>query len=263
MTVQTLAGRCIVVTRPEAQSDSLCREIVARGGEAIKFPVLGIAPASDRSELLWAIEHLDRFDIAFFVSPNAVQHALDAILERRRWADSVAVACVGGGSAQALHARGFPEVIAPLSGFDSEAVLQLPAFSADAIAGRKVLIFRGDGGRDLLGESLRARGAEVEYVTCYRRFQPVLDPAPMLARARDGRLDAITLTSSEGVGNFVRMVGEGGVEALAKVPLFVPHARIAAFARDEGFMDVTETAPGNFGLLKGLEARFPSVRGVG
>lgn len=253
---ETLAGRCIVVTRPEAQAEPLCREIVERGGTVIRFPVLGIAPVVDASELEWAIAHLDCFDLAFFVSPNAVQHALDAILAQREWPDTVLVACVGGGSAQALHERGFAQVIAPLSGFDSEAVLRLSAFSADAVAGRKVLIFRGEGGRDLLGESLRARGAEVSYITCYRRFQPELDPTVLISRARAGRLDAITLTSSEGVSNFVRMLGAKGVESLLTVPVFVPHARIAAFARAEGFVDVIETEPGNLGLVKGLEARF-------
>ncbi len=69
-----------------------------------------------------------------------------------------------------MQGWGFAEVIAPQDGFDSEAVIALPEFAADAVRGRKVLIFRGDGGRELLADTLRERGASVEYVTCYRRY---------------------------------------------------------------------------------------------
>lgn len=253
---QSFEGRRIVVTRPAEQADSLCRAIEARGGVPILFPVLAIAPVVDDHELMQAITRLDEYDLAFFVSPNAVCHALDRILAHRAWPATLAVATVGAGSAKALHERGFDHVIVPENGFDSEAVLALPAFGADRIAGRRVLILRGDGGRELLGDSLIARGASVDRVTCYRRFRPDADAAPLLGLARQGRLDAITLTSSEGVRNFVTMLGAGGVEVLRHVPVFAPHPRIASFACEDGFVDVVVTAPGDTGLLAALEARF-------
>lgn len=253
---QSFEGRRIVVTRPAEQADSLCRAIAARGGVPILFPVLAIAPVVDDHELMHAIARLDEYDLAFFVSPNAVRHALDRILACRSWPGTLAVATVGGGSARALHERGFDDVIVPLDGFDSEAVLALPAFGADQIAGRRVLILRGDGGRELLGERLIERGASVDRVTCYRRFCPDADAAPLLGLAREGRLDAITLTSSEGVRNFVTMLGADGVEVLKHVPVFAPHPRIASFAREDGFVDVVVTAPGDAGLLAALETRL-------
>jgi len=251
-----LHGRRIVVTRPQAQADKLCEAIMVRGGEPVRFPVLAISPAVDDSDLLDAVARLDAFDVAFFVSPNAVQYALDFIMTRRSWPPHVAVATVGKGSERVLAKFGFERVIAPQSGFDSESVLALPEFGADVIAGRHVAIFRGDGGRNLLGETLLARGAYVHYVTSYRRHCPELDPLPLLERAQHGEIDAITLTSSEGVHNLVGMVGRRGLETLRDIPVFAPHPRIAAFAREAGFTDVIETAPGDTGLMEGIEARF-------
>ncbi len=251
-----LSGRTLVVTRPAAQAHTLCDRIEALGGQALRFPVLGIGPAPDLAALDRVIDRLDDFDLAFFVSPNAVIFALDRVRQRRSWPDSVEVATVGKGSAKVLREYGFAEVIAPEFGFDSEAVLALAEFSAEAIRGRRVLILRGDGGRNLLGDSLRARGASVEFATCYRRFRPDEDPALILEPAARGEVDGLLLTSSEGVGNFAAMVGAAGMARLRTVPVFASHPRIAARAREQGFDIVVETPPGDDGLLHALLRHF-------
>ena len=256
MTAATLSGRHIVVTRPSGQADSLCTAIEARGGIALRFPVLAIGAPGDSRALDDVIARLDGFDLAFFVSPNAVSHALGPILARRAWPRGLRVATVGKGSERALAGYGFGGVIAPQSGFDSESVLALPEFATDAVDGRRVVIFRGDGGRDLLGETLCGRGATVEYVTCYRRYCPDIDPSPVLRLAAEGRLDAITLTSSEGVGNLRTMVGETGWPALRAVAVFAPHPRIVEHARATGFERVFETPAGDEGLVGALESHF-------
>lgn len=254
--LSSLGGRHIVVTRPQEQAESLCDAIAARGGIPVRFPVLAIGELDDHAALDAVCARLEAFDLAFFVSPNAVRHALTRILAARRWPAKLTVATVGKGSERALAAYGFERVVAPREEFDSESVLRLPEFQPEAVRGARVVIFRGDGGRDLLGETLRERGAEVEYVTCYRRFRPEIDPAPLIALASRGALDAITLTSSEGVGNLVATVGAQRLPALRATPVFVPHPRIAAHARAAGFARVIETPPGDDGLIAALESHF-------
>jgi len=253
MAGQPLAGRSVVVTRPAGQADSLCAALAALGAEPLRFPLLTIAPVADPAPLQAVARRLADFSLAFFVSPNAVNLALDAMLPVAPWPASLAIATVGKGSEAALAARGFADVIAPQSGFDSESVLALPAFQAGAVAGKRVLILRGDGGRDLLGDTLAQRGATVEYLTCYHRGGPADDPAPLVARARAGRLDALTLTSSEGVAHLAALPGVGD---LRPVPVFVPHPRIAAAAREAGFPAVIATGPGDRGLIDGLVRHF-------
>jgi len=247
-----LSGRRVVVTRPTGQAESLCGAIARLGGEAIRFPVIEIAALEDAAGLQAATASLQDYDLAFFVSPNAVAHALDFILPRRAWPAHTVVATVGKGSEGALARRGFRNVVAPDQGFDSEAVLSLPAFAEAAVRGRRVVIFRGDGGRDLLGETLLARGAAVDYVSCYRRRVPQCSPASLIADAADGRLHALVLTSSEGVGNFVTMVGEQGLAVLAGVCVIAPHARIAAAAEAAGFRRVICCDAGDDGVLAAL-----------
>ncbi len=253
MAGQPLAGRSVVVTRPAGQADTLCAALAALGAEPLRFPLLTITPVADPAPLHDVARRLADFSLAFFVSPNAVNLALDAMQPFAPWPASLAVATVGKGSEAALAARGFADVIAPQSGFDSESVLALPAFQAGAVAGRRVLILRGDGGRDLLGDTLVQRGATVECLTCYHRGGPSDDPAPLVARARGGRLDALTLTSSEGV---VHLAALPGAADLRPVPVFVPHPRIAAAARDAGFSTVIATGAGDQGLIDGLIDHF-------
>ena len=113
-----------------------------------------------------------------------------------------------------------------------------------------MVIFRGEGGRELLGETLRARGAAVEYAECYRRVRPELDPAPLLEAWAGSGLDAVTVTSSEGLRNLAEMVGRSrAASGCSRTPLFVPHPRIAEAARGLGVRTVIVTGPGDEGLL--------------
>lgn len=252
----SLAGRHVVVTRPAGQAAHFAEALVDAGAIPVLFPVLEIRALDDPAPLLEAALRLDGFDLAVFVSPNAIEKALAVILARRAWPPGVRVAALGKSSERALAAHGIGGVISPPLRFDSEALLELPELID--VRGRRVVIFRGDGGREVLGDTLKARGAEVEYVTCYRRAQPALDPAPLLKLWEAGRLDAVTLTSSEGLRNFHAMVGHLGQAWLRKTPAFVPHARIAEQARAFGLANVIATAPGDDGLMAGLVQYFAS-----
>jgi len=248
-----LVGRRIVVTRPPEQAEALCRAIETRGARVERIPVMLIEPIAPTAQSRQLIDTLDAYALAFFVSVNAVRFGLAAVAAQRDWPPGVAVATVGPGSERALHAAGFESVVAPQAGFDSEAVLALPEFSADRVAGQRIVIFRGNGGRDLLGDTLQERGATVDYLACYRRQVPDAGGERLLALA-DG-IDAIVLTSSEGVDNLMAMLGDGAGR-LRHVPIISPHPRICARARAAGFVSVIETGAGDAGLVTGMENYF-------
>jgi uroporphyrinogen-III synthase len=252
-----LAGRRVVVTRPAGQTAHLATLIRAAGGEPVLFPALEILDAEDLQPVLALIDRLDAFDLAVFVSANAVNKALDLVHARRVWPAGLRVATVGRGSERELQRRGFAAVIAPSVRFDSEALLDLPELKD--VQGRRVVIFRGDGGRELLGDTLTARGAAVEYAECYRRAPPKADTTPLLALWERRELDALTVTSSEGLANLYDMLGEAGRQWLKQTPLFAPHQRIAAAARALGVQTVVLTSPGDEGLVAGLAAFFAKV----
>lgn len=252
-----LDGLGILVSRPRAQAASLCAAIRAEGGEPLAFPLIDIAPLAHSEGLLASMEELDSAVLAIFVSGNAVSHALDFILARRSWPPSLAAATVGEQSAAALRVRGLHRVIVPQGRFDSEALLALPELAADRVAGGTVLIFRGDGGRELMADTLQARGARVLQVSCYRRMPPT-DGAPLCRALAEDRLHALTVTSSEAVRNLCGLPGLDCLDALRALPVFAPHARIAEQARAAGFACVIETGPADAGLMQGLLAYFSS-----
>jgi uroporphyrinogen-III synthase len=252
-----LAGRRVVLTRPAGQAAHLAALIRAAGGEPVLFPALEILDAGDLRPLAALVGRLDAFDLAIFVSANAVDKALALVQAQRAWPVGLRVATVGRGSERALKRHGFAAVIAPSGRFDSEALLDQSELKA--VAGKRVVIFRGDGGRELLGDTLAARGAVVEYAECYRRGRPKADTAPLLALWQRHELDAFTVTSSEGLANLHDMLGVAGRRCLQQTPLFAPHERIAAAARALDVETVVLTGAGDEGLVAGLVSFFAKV----
>jgi uroporphyrinogen-III synthase len=245
------------VTRPAGQNERLAELIRAEGGEAVVFPVLEILDPADARPLAAAADRLDEYDLAVFVSPNAVDRAMNVITARRKWPAGLKAATVGRASEQALRRYGVAEVIVPAGRFDSEALLDCREL-AD-VAGRRIVVFRGHGGRALLGDTLRSRGASVDYVECYRRARPDADPAPLVRAWSRGEIDAVTASSSEGLRNLFDMLGESGQRWLRRTPLFAPHARIAETARALGCERVIETAPGDEGMAAALAAFWATM----
>jgi uroporphyrinogen-III synthase len=253
-----LRGRGIAVTRPAQQAFALSAAIKAAGGTPILFPALEITDAPDPAALLQLIERLDSFDLAIFVSPNAVVRAMQAVRPRGEWPSRVRVAAIGAGTVRALLENGVAEVIAPDARYDSETLLALD--DLQAARGKRVVIFRGNGGRELLADTLRARGAHVEYAECYRRGKPDIDAAILLEPWARNALHAVTVTSSEGLRNLFEMVGASAGGCLRLTPLFVPHERIAAAARELEVREVHVTQPGDEGLMQALTKYFADPR---
>ena len=246
-----LHARRIVVTRPAAQAAGLARMIADAGGDAVLFPLLEIGPADDPQPLRHAVERIDDYALAIFISPNAIEHALPPMLAAGPWPSHLQAAVIGPSSAAQLARHGVRNVVAPQERYDSEALLELPALQGAALAGRHVLILCGNGGRELLAQTLRARGAQVDKVACYRRWAP--DDATPIAELLDaGRLDALTLSSSEGLRNLLALLDARLRTRLCALPVFVPHQRIAQLAFDNGLRRVVLSGPADAGIVDSL-----------
>ncbi len=250
MSAVPLAGLGILITRPAHQSEHLADLIRQAGGKPILFPALEIVDVADLQPLNALIDRLAQFDLAIFISPNAVNKAMNLIRAQRSLPVRLQIAAIGKGSAKVLAQYGVQEVITPKQRFDSEALLALPQMQA--VAGKRVVIFRGDGGRELLGDELSRRGALLEYAECYRRQKPQADNGKLLYLWARNELNAITVTSSEVLHNLFDLVGKLGQQWLKKTPVFVPHARIYETAQEMGLQQVFVTEAGDEGLVAGL-----------
>jgi uroporphyrinogen-III synthase len=241
-----LDGAGILVTRPARQAAGFAGRIAALGGVPVIFPAIVILPPADAAALARAHAALGDYDYAVFVSANAVEYGVP---DPARWPAGLVAFAPGPGTALALADAGIADARVPATSFDSEGLLALPELAAPE--GRRVLIFRGDGGREHLGETLRARGASVDYVACYRRAAPGSGAAGLAEAFAQRRVDAVTITASEGLDNLWALADGSLRAAWRERPTFVPHPRIAARARELG-LRVVETAGGDAGLVSGL-----------
>jgi len=248
---QLLRGRKIVVTRPRAQASKLAGLIVEQGGEAVVFPLLEISPVADYGPLCSVTANLETYSLAIFISPNAVAFSLPDILASRTWPRSLRPVAIGQSTVGLLASYGLADTLVPAARFDSEAVLELPEMQRASVAGRRVLILRGNGGRELLADQLRERGAEVDCVSCYQRSAPP-DAAPLVALWRYGWLDALTISSSEGLRNLVDLLDDRTRVCLRSTPVFVPHQRIADLAKELALQRVILGGPGDAGIIAAL-----------
>lgn len=247
----SLSGLNIVITRPREQALELAQRIQQQGGNALLFPLLDITSAHDQVALHAFAQRVASYDLLIFISPNAVKYGMAAL---GKIPPSVKVASVGQSSAQALRDSGISHVIAPIERFDSESLLALPELTH--VIGQHIVILRGDGGRELLGDTLKARGAQIEYITCYQRSKPELDLAALYA----AQPDALTVTSSEALTHLWQMLDNSDKSILSSLPLFVPHPRIATLAHEQGWQKIFTTASGDDGLLAALVAWSPTAR---
>ena len=244
-----LPGSGVIITRPAAQAHVLASMIEAAGGQAILFPTLEInahSPAP-RSRAV-----LNEAEIAIFISANAVEFGLRYV--NARLPERLQLAAIGKMTAQALHDRGYDAVITPELGADSEALLASP--SLQQISGKRIVIFRGVGGRETLRGALCQRGAKVEYIECYQRRAPNVSAHDLKELLRREDIAAIHVLSRETLENFCRIVGADHLARFGRTPLFVPHRAVLEAARILGFSDISLTGFGDDGVIAALERRF-------
>jgi uroporphyrinogen-III synthase len=131
-------------------------------------------------------------------------------------------------------------VLLPRARFTSEGLLERE--DLHQVAGKNIVIFRGDGGRELLAAVLRARGARVAYVECYRRVRPAVDSAALRRLWTDAHVQVAIAASPDALRNLVAAVGTEGRAALLATPLVVVSPRLAQIARELGFSGAVQIA---------------------
>lgn len=214
-----LDGKGILVTRPRKQSQALRAAIEDRGGNAILYPVIEITP-HDSETVSQAVCQLPAADVVVFVSRNAAEMGAEFITAGQ-------VAAIGPATAEALRDRGVNVDILPDNGFDSESLLASAALQN--VANTKIWIVRGESGRELLGETLRSRGAQVHYLPVYRRSKPVIN-AQRQDQLRSiwsaGGVHAVTAMSVESLTNLFELLPQECSLDLARLPLVTPATRV-------------------------------------
>lgn len=231
--VKSLEGVTVLVTRPEHQAEHICQLIAAEGGSTFRLPLITIAEPTDPETLNNITRRLADFDMIIFISPNAVERGMQVIQAHGGLPETSRIAAVGKGSVRQLEKFGIKTDIFPTQQYNSEALLSMEEMQS--VAGKRIVIYRGEGGRELLADTLRARGAQVEYAECYRREKPQYDPKDLARQLSQDKIDIIIVTSSESLQNLYNLVPEPARAKLLQLPLVVVSERTQKLAQELGF----------------------------
>ncbi|ODS12700.1 uroporphyrinogen-III synthase [Vibrio scophthalmi] len=226
----------VLITRPGEQGKALCHQLKLRGLKALHHPLITIQAGEQLSSLPLQLKHAD---IVIAVSQHAVQYANKAIDSyQHHWPQSITYLAVGQKTAHYLGKTTQQNVNYPLVS-DSEHLLSMPQLGS--IAGQRILILRGNGGRELIFDTLIQRQAHVEYCEVYKRENLAFRSELTVPLWQDSHVDQVVITSSGQLNFFIQQIAPQFQSWLQQLTLFVPSERIANEARRFGFHSVVNT----------------------
>jgi uroporphyrinogen-III synthase len=191
---------------------------------------MSIEPAEDLAAAKDIMRNIAGYQLVIFISPNAVKYGLH-LIDQKELSHNARICAVGKGTERELAEAGVSVGVMPDGTFDSESLLAMPELNE--VSGERILIVRGNGGRMLLGNTLRERGAKVEYAEVYSRNISSIDPGPLVANW-EREVDIVTATSCGILENLFSLVGDEGKDALSATPLVVVSERIGDLAKKFG-----------------------------
>ncbi|WP_231353355.1 uroporphyrinogen-III synthase [Pseudomonas tussilaginis] len=247
----------LLLTRPAEECTALAQVLAEQGVASSSLPLLEIEALSLDEPQCDLLRTLDRYAAIIVVSKPAARLGLAQASCFWPHLPPLAWFTVGAASAQILQAHGC-QVSFPEAGDDSEALLQLPALhQAIAVAAPRVLIMRGEGGRELLAERLAEQGASVDYLQLYRRQLPAYPNGALSSRVVGERLNGLVVSSGQGFEHLRQLAGDDWPQ-LARLPLFVPSPRVAAQARDAGAQNVVDCRGASAAALLAALQQMPA-----
>lgn len=248
----------LLLTRPAEDCAALAQTLAAQGVVSHCMPLLAIEALDETPEQRSAFADLQRYCAVIVVSKPAARIGLQLLAQHGAPTPDLPWFSVGAATAAVLAEQGlgvhFPDL-----GDDSEALLALPALQqAIAAPAPRVLILRGEGGREFLAERLRNQGVSVDYLPLYRRVLPQYAPGELSRQVRAERLNGLVVSSGQGFEHLLQLAGDDW-PALARLPLFVPSPRVAEQARAAGAQIVVDCRGASAAALQAALEQFPAA----
>ena len=249
----------VLVTRPAGQAAGLCAAARAAGYTVYHQPLLelhGLSPLPPQQRQL--VLQLDSYQHIIFISGNAVSFGMDCI--ENYWPQlplGLNWYAIGNATAAMLREFGV-EVVTPGTAMTSEGLLAVSRLQS--VAGQRILIVKGEGGRSTLREELCRRGATVDELACYRRSCPALPAGELARKLSQWRIDTVIMSSGEGFANLQALLSSPETTKFNHLSLIVPSSRVARMAREAGFDQVvTAENASDAAMLRALEGQKPAL----
>ena len=251
----------VIVTRPAAPGQRLAAALLRQGRDVAWWPAFDILPPADEAAVRCALDHLARYDLALFVSPNAVHATAERLTGE--WPVGTVIGAVGASTRDAalaeLRGAANATVVAPDDGDESGSEGFWRAWRASGLRARRVLLLRAATGRDWIIERLRAEDAEVDALAVYDRCPhrlPEGERSRLRAWMQRGAAPAVVVSSAEAVGAILEQVSsvEGAAEWLRAGRAIATHPRVAQRLQAAGFPNVATADPDDSAVIDRLES---------
>ncbi|MDC1528188.1 uroporphyrinogen-III synthase [Gammaproteobacteria bacterium] len=249
-----LEGKSIWITRPAGQAESLVKSLEESGARPSLLPMLAISPIALNENIKATLLSLDQYDLLFFISTNAASLGMELIHNYwPQFPDQLAIYSVGPTTARVIESYGLKAEY-PVERMSSEGLLALASLAQ--LEGKKALIVRGAGGRELLATALREQGALVDYLELYQRTMLEYGHGHLANSLYNEPPAAVIVTSAEALANFSALLRRDNVNA-ESVPLFVSSPRIAENAAELGFVQtITMSGADDRAIIESLETHL-------
>lgn len=248
-----LNGVRVAITRPRRQCGQILRLLKAKNAYARCLPVVEIVPPADAGAAIEALGARSAFDLMIFVSANAVTMALELLPAGGVPGLGATVGVVGPATGRALEAAGVTVSIRPSGEVSSEGLLAHPALGAPEVAGKRVLLVKGEGGRPVIAETLAARGALVTSIDVYRRACPAAKIRDLLEEPLEN-FGFIVITSGTALENLLSLATPAEAHHVLAARLVVASPRLANLARRRGALaePIVSPAPADEAIVGAL-----------
>ncbi|MGP1929660.1 MAG: uroporphyrinogen-III synthase [Arsenophonus sp. ER-BJ3-MAG3] len=227
----------ILITRPNPNGKKLVQHIRSLGKIAFHAPLIKIIPSNELHLFPTKLAKLDNGDRVFFLSQNAVLYAnLALYLKKQKWPDILFYYAIGNSTASVFHQLTNLPIQLSKKGETSETLLELP--DLQSLLGKKSLLLRGNGGRELLFSVLKSRGSHIDYCECYQRQPIKYNPQTFQLQWKKKKIKTIIITSSEMLYLLFNLITDDFKPWLLSRHLIIVSERIAYIAYQLGWKSI-------------------------
>ncbi|REF25767.1 uroporphyrinogen-III synthase [Xenorhabdus cabanillasii] len=256
----------ILVTRPAHAGEALVNQLRAIGKTAFSAPLIAIYPGAELPLLAQKLQQLSAGDFVFLLSKNAVHYANEQLVqEGLSWPDKLSYYGIGKSTSLLFHQQTGKDILWSEQGETSEDLLQLPTLQK--MENKKILLLRGNGGREVIASTLRMRGGAIDYCECYSRQPVKYRTTEFNHHWQQCGIRTIVVTSGEMLQLLYNLVTEGdnsedgstessgnGKAWLLGCRLIVVSERLANIARTLGWQEIkVAKSADNDALMQALE----------
>lgn len=246
------------ITRPKNQAKNLTELLEKRGATVVHLPMMEIETLPLDKAAIKKLKKVNQYDMAFFISTNAAHIGMELIESYiPELPTEISYFSPGPATARVIQNYGL-KVAYPDKPVRTEGILILPELRKilqnETKKKKKAIIFRGKGGRELLANTLKSKGVDVDYLEIYRRTIPDYEEKYLKDILHNKLPDGIVFSSAEAIQNF-KFLFEKIDPNFTNIHVFVSSPRLKTVAESVGFESISLLAAADDNsIASGLES---------